>query len=82
MPGVADCAVFDVPGDEHGVVLLAAVQVNDGDLTAEQVQGWLRQRIAEPEVPRRVVFYAALPRDEAGHVASHRLRAAYWKAPE
>ena len=81
MPGVADCAVFDVPGTGNGVELLAAVEVSDGMLTAEQVQGWLRERIAEQDVPRRIVFYAALPRADTGEVASQRLRAAYWSAP-
>ena len=81
MSGVADCAVFEVPGPGNGVELLAAVEVSDGTLTAEQVQGWLRERVAEVDVPRRIVFYATLPREDTGEVASQRLRAAYWSAP-
>ena len=79
MPGVADCAVFGIPDEEYGEALLAAVQVSDGSLTAEQVQAWLRERLASYKVPRRITFHDRLPREETGKIFKRRLRAPYWE---
>jgi len=79
MPGVADCAVFGVPDEEFGEGLVAAVQAQPGEaLAAEQVQAFLRERIAGYKVPRQVVFHAELPREDSGKIFKRRLRDPYW----
>jgi long-chain acyl-CoA synthetase len=79
MPGIADCAVFGVPDDDYGEALLAAVQTADGaSVDAESVQAWLRERIANYKVPRRVVFHDQLPREETGKIFKRKLREPYW----
>ncbi len=79
MPGVADCAVFGIPDDEFGEALAAAVQPAPGSsLTAEAVQGWLRERIAGYKVPRQVSLHAQLPREDTGKIFKRRLREPYW----
>jgi long-chain acyl-CoA synthetase len=80
MPGVADCAVFGVPDEEFGESLLAAVQPVPGTpLSAEQVQHFLRERLAGYKVPRFIVFHEQLPREDTGKIFKRKLRDPYWE---
>lgn len=79
MPGVADVAVFGVPDEDFGEALLAAVQpVPGAELTATQVQAWLRERIAGYKVPRTVEFHPELPREDTGKIFKRKLREPHW----
>ncbi len=79
LPGVADCALFGVPDPEYGEALAAAVQPAAGaDLTAQQVQTFLRERLAGYKVPRLVTFHAELPREDSGKIFKRKLRDPYW----
>ncbi|MBV9190658.1 MAG: AMP-binding protein [Betaproteobacteria bacterium] len=79
MPAIADCAVFGIPDAEFGEGLAAAIQLRDGQRTsAEQVQAFLRERIANYKVPRIVTFHEELPREESGKIFKRRLREPYW----
>jgi len=79
LPGVADCAVFGVPDDEFGESLLAAIQPVEGaTVGADQVQSFLRMRIADYKVPRRVAFHEQLPREDTGKIFKRKLRDPYW----
>jgi long-chain acyl-CoA synthetase len=80
MPGIADCAVFGVPDDDYGEALLAAVQPAPGAaVSAEAVQAWLRERLANYKVPKRVVFHEQLPREETGKIFKRKLREPFWE---
>ncbi len=74
MPGVIDCAVVGMPDAEYGESLMAVVAAPEGLLSAEQVQQFVRERLAGYKVPRRVELIEALPRDDNGKVAKRRLR--------
>jgi long-chain acyl-CoA synthetase len=79
MPVVADCAVFGIPDAEFGEALAAAIQLREGERTSgEQVQAYLRERIANYKVPRVVTFHEELPREESGKIFKRRLREPYW----
>lgn len=79
MPGIGDCAVFGVPDDDFGESLLAAIQPAEGAaLDASQVQSFLRMRIADYKVPRRVTFHEQLPREDTGKIFKRKLRDPYW----
>ena len=81
MPGVADCAVFGIPDTEFGEALAAAVELRSGaSASAEEVQQFLRGRIANYKVPRLVSFHDALPREESGKIFKRLLREPYWAA--
>jgi long-chain acyl-CoA synthetase len=81
MPAVADCAVFGIPDAEFGEALAAAVQLRDGQrASAEQIQAFLRERIANYKVPRVVTFHDSLPREESGKIFKRLLREPYWAA--
>jgi long-chain acyl-CoA synthetase len=69
MPGVADCGAFGVPDNEFGETLVAAVQLSPGaTLTVQEVQIFLRERIAHYKVPRLIAFHADLPCQPGVHV--------------
>ena len=73
--------VFGVPDEEFGEALLAVVQPAPGaQLSAQAVQSWLHERLANFKVPRRFVFQAELPREETGKIFKRKLREPYWAA--
>ena len=79
MPGVADCAVFGIPDAEFGEALAAAVQPAVGvSLNAEDVQAYLKPRLAGYKVPKVVDFHTTLPREDTGKIFKRKLREPYW----
>ena len=45
---------------------------------ADQIQAYLRSRIANYKVPRVVSFHESLPREESGKIFKRLLREPYW----
>ena len=79
MPAVGDCAVFGIPDTEFGEALAAAIELRDGHrVSGEQVQHFLRSRIANYKVPRVIAFHERLPREESGKIFKRLLREPYW----
>ena len=79
LPGVADCAVFGIPDAEFGEALAAAVQLSEGaTLSAEDVQAFLKSRLATFKVPKVVSFHAQMPREDTGKIFKRKLREPYW----
>jgi len=79
MPGVRDCAVFGIPDDEYGEKLCAYVEPDEGDdLSADDVQSWLKAHLASYKVPRVIEFQDSLPREDSGKIFKRKLRAPYW----
>jgi long-chain acyl-CoA synthetase len=74
-PGVLDCAVIGLPDAEYGERLHAVVQPEPGAvLVPEQLAAALRRELAGYKVPRTYSMSEALPRDDNGKIAKHRLR--------
>ena len=79
LPGVADCAVFGIPDAEFGEALAAVVQLSDGaTLSADDVQAFLKSRLATFKVPKVVSFHAQMPREDTGKIFKRKLREPYW----
>ncbi len=79
MPGVVDCAVFGIPDAEFGEALACAVQPAVGvTLTSDDVQHFLKGRLATYKVPKTITFQADMPREDTGKIFKRKLREPYW----
>jgi long-chain acyl-CoA synthetase len=75
-PGVKEAAVIGVPDARRGEQPLAFVVAMDGvTLQEKAIQAFVRERLADYKVPRRVNFMTALPRNATGKVLKTALRA-------
>jgi long-chain acyl-CoA synthetase len=76
-PKVLDAAVFGIPDDEMGQSVKGVVQtVDPADATdefAEELQVWLRERLAHYKCPRSISFEAQLPRTDTGKLYKQEL---------
>lgn len=79
IPGVIECAVFGIPDTVMGELVAATVVVQEvTGLTGERVRGLLTEELAAFKVPAHVsVVHESLPRNAAGKVLKHQLRATF-----
>lgn len=76
---VAEVAVFGIPDAVYGEAVCAAVVRRPGsELSASEVTEWCAERLAGFKKPRRVIFMDELPKNSAGKVTKHVLRAPFW----
>lgn len=79
-PDVRDCAVFGIPDEDLGEVALAAIELApDAKPDPDAVKCFLADHIALYKVPRQIVFYDRLPRDDTGKLFKRKLREPYWQ---
>ncbi len=78
-PDVTDVAVLGLPDAEMGEQVVAVVQVVDGrpldDALVADLEALCRERLAGYKCPRRWMPIDEMPRNEAGKVPKHLLRA-------
>jgi acyl-CoA synthetase (AMP-forming)/AMP-acid ligase II len=72
-PAVLDVAVMGQPDDYYGEEVVAVV-VPDDDVTAADLDAWLRDRLASYKVPRRYAFIDRFPKGDSGKTLKRRLR--------
>ena len=78
-PRVVDAAVFGVPDEEMGEVLLGVVQVDGPQLGEAELLTWCREHLALYKCPRSIRFVDAMPRDPSGKLFKRLLREPYWE---
>jgi long-chain acyl-CoA synthetase len=73
--GVQEAAVIGVPDPRRGEQPLAYVAAAPGvTLDEEKLAAFLKQRLADYKVPRRILFVEALPRNATGKILKTTLR--------
>ncbi|WP_067891482.1 long-chain-fatty-acid--CoA ligase [Nocardia vaccinii] len=74
-PGVAEAAAIGVRDDTWGEVVCAVVVLReDATATAEEIITGCREHLGGFQVPRRVEFVSALPRNVTGKILKRELR--------
>jgi len=74
-PGVKEAAVIGKPDPRKGEQPVAFVAANDGSVLEEKaLQKFVKERLADYKVPRKVVFMPALPRNATGKILKTALR--------
>jgi long-chain acyl-CoA synthetase len=74
-PGIKEAAVIGVPDARRGEHAVAFVAAKEGaTLDEKSLLSFVRARLADYKVPRRVVFIPALPRNATGKVLKTALR--------
>jgi malonyl-CoA/methylmalonyl-CoA synthetase len=82
LPGVQESAVFGVPHPDFGEAVVAAVVRRPGAaLSEDAVIGYVKSKLANFKVPKRVLFVAELPRNAMGKVLKSALRTNYGNGP-
>jgi fatty-acyl-CoA synthase len=73
---VADAAVFGVPDEDFGQRLTAMVVLKQGaSATPDELQGYVRERLARYKMPREIEFVERLPRTSTGKLQRRKLAA-------
>ena len=75
IPGVKEAAVVGMPDARRGEHAVAFVAAKDGaTLDEKAILQFIRQRLADYKVPKKVTFMPALPRNATGKVLKRELR--------
>jgi acyl-CoA synthetase (AMP-forming)/AMP-acid ligase II len=74
-PAVADCAVVGVPDEQWGEAVAAVIVLADGCVVeADELRGWVRERLRSSRTPERVEFRPELPYGETGKLLRRKVR--------
>ena len=75
---VADAAAFGVPDEDFGQRLAAFAVLKPGaSVTEEELQTYVRERLARYKAPREIAFVERLPRTSTGKIQRRKLAALY-----
>ncbi|MEZ5895821.1 MAG: AMP-binding protein [Parvularculaceae bacterium] len=74
-PAILESAIVGLPDDKWGEVVRAFVVKRPGvEINADEVVAFLRSKVADFKLPRRVDFLDALPRNPSGKILKTALR--------
>lgn len=74
-PAVLECAVLGVPHGDLGEEVAAVVLLREGvTVSPEEIQGWVKERLAPHKYPRIVRMVTELPRTSTGKILKRKIR--------
>ncbi len=74
-PQVKDVQVIGVPDKQYGEAIMACIILKEGaDLTAEELQDFVRSHMAKHKTPRYVDFVSEFPMNAAGKIMKFKMR--------
>jgi long-chain acyl-CoA synthetase len=78
-PAVGQVAVFGLPDPQYGEEVSAAVVLDPagGEVTAEELSSWAKEKLAAYKYPRRIFFTDAFPLGPSGKVLKRELQEQY-----
>lgn len=82
-PKLADVAVFGIPSEDLGEIVMAVVQPLEGNVPNDALRGeifeFCSEELARFKQPRKLEFIEEMPRDPNGKLYKRRLRDPYWE---
>jgi malonyl-CoA/methylmalonyl-CoA synthetase len=69
--GILDCAVIGIPNDEWGELIVSALVVEDKNINLDELNKWLREKMAAYKTPRKYLLVDELPRNAMGKVTKN-----------
>ena len=83
-PSIKEAAVIPIPDRDWGEAVHACIAVRDGkQVTAEELEEFCRERLANYKVPRSIEFIEGeLPKGGTGKILKKQLKERYWKDRE
>lgn len=76
-PSVEDCAVFGIPDNDLGEILVAVLKPRGNAPSAQELTSLCKERLGTLKTPRAFTFVEHLPREDTGKLAKRRLKAAF-----
>jgi len=75
---MSECAIVGIPDKKYGEVVGAFIIPKEGvTVTAADVRGYLREKIANYKMPKVIEFVAAFPKTATGKIQKNKIAAAY-----
>jgi len=82
-PDVAEVAVIGIPDDKWGELVMALVVATPGStVTTEELNAYVRTKLAAYKCPKKIEFRDELARTAPGKLQKFKLRAPYWEGHE
>jgi long-chain acyl-CoA synthetase len=76
-PRVEDCAVFGIPDNDLGEILVAVLKPRGDAPSPQELTSLCKERLGTLKTPRAFAFVEHLPREDTGKLAKRRLKAAF-----
>ena len=77
---INDCAVVGIPDEEWGELIVAAIVIETKEIKTDELNVWLRERMAPYKTPRKYLIVDELPRNAMGKVTKNDVKKLFEKS--